>query len=55
MKTLRIRIPDTNPSKNIFRFILLYKCAQIDLNYHAADQLAFVQLLIIVGETYTIK
>lgn len=55
MKALRIRIPDTNPSKNVFRFILLYKYAQIDLTYHAADQLALVQLLTTVGEIYTLN
>lgn len=49
MKALRIRIPDTNPSKNVFRFILLYKCAQIDLNYQAFDQLAIVHLLATSG------
>ncbi len=55
MKALRIRIPDANPSKNIFRFILLYKCAQIDLNYQAFDQLAIVHLLTTSGETYTLN
>jgi hypothetical protein len=54
MKALRIRIPDANPSKNIFRFILLYKCAEIELNYQASDQLAIVQLLTTVGETCTL-
>ena len=54
MKALRIRIPDANPTKNVFRFILLYKCAQIDLNYQASGQLAIVQLLTTIGETYTL-
>jgi hypothetical protein len=55
MKALRIRIPDTNPSKNVFRFILIHKCAHIDLNYHAEEQLALVQLLTIVGDSYTLN
>jgi hypothetical protein len=55
MKAFRIRIPDTNPGKNVFRFILLYKCTHIDLNYQVLDQLAIVQLLTTIGETYTLN
>jgi hypothetical protein len=53
MKALRVKIPNSNPSKSVFRFILLYTCAQVDLNYQATNQLAFVTLITNDGETYT--
>ena len=55
MKALRVKIPDSNPNKSVFRFILLYKCAQIDLNYQEVDQLARVQLVTYDGDTYTLN
>ena len=50
MKALRVKIPDANPSKSVFRFILLYKCAHVNLKYEEVDQLALVQLVTEEGE-----
>lgn len=55
MKALRIRIPDTSVSKNVFRFIIVGKCAHIDLNYQTIGQLAFVQVLTNDGENFTLN